>query len=468
MLHIFHPNTYIPERKYIFDVLLREFLGLEYELHPSERTDVCITDSTDLTTPAIKTLILADQLFATPEIDWLAVESLPHQPFPIWNTTESALTFQLVEPRLPIIYGTLATRQVPLSVSETNITLSLDIFGSAFFCLTRYEEIVSPLMDTHGRFLLKASLAWQENFLHRPLVNEYLEILWALLSRLWPMLERKAYHHQVILSCDVDWPYCAATYNTLKVLRASALDITSRREPRLAWQRLRSHITAQKETDPCNTFEWIAGLSEHYGFPHAFYFIPSHSGGAIDGIYTLDDPWIRQLLRFVSSRHYEIGLHTSYQTFTDAHQTRLEKDKLIDVMNQEHITQEVRGGRQHYLRWKNPLTWQNWEDSTLKYDSTLTFAEHVGFRCGTCYEYPVFNLKSRRQLALHERPLIVMEASLLTYMKVSFSEAIAKVDELNRVCRQFNGNFTLLWHNSNLISQLQRTTYEEALRTLGS
>ena len=47
--------------------------------------------------------------------------------------------------------------------------------------------------------------------------------------------------------------------------------------------------------------------------------------------------------------------------------------------------------RQHYLRWRAPTTWQNWEDAGLDYDSTVGYADHVGFRAGTCYEYPIFN-----------------------------------------------------------------------------
>lgn len=468
MLHVYHPDTYLPERRYIFEILLREFLGLDYESHTDARHDVCITDSSNQAEPGAKSLILADDLFATAASDWLTAASMPRQPLMVWDTHQSQMAFPLLEAPLPILYGTQEPDRSPLSITASKIGLSLDIFGSAFFCLTRYEEIVSTLTDRYGRFPITASLAWQESFVERPLVNEYLEVLWALLSRLWPRLERKAWQHRVILSCDVDWPYCAAGQTTLKVLRSSAVDVAIRHEPRLALRRMRSHITAQRTNDPCNTFEWIVDLSEHYGFRHAFNFIPAHSGGAIDGIYSLDDPWVRGLLRFLWSRQHEIGLHTSFGTFIDAEQTRLEKEKLTEVMAQEHIMQQLIGGRQHYLRWKNPVTWQNWEDAGLTYDSTLTFAEQVGFRCGTCYEYPVFNLKTRQQLALRERPLIVMEGSLFDYMKMPIMSAIAKIQAQNAICKRFNGNFTLLWHNSTLISRQQQAAYEATLKVLAS
>lgn len=78
-----------------------------------------------------------------------------------------------------------------MDVQDFKVKLGLDIFGSAFFMLTRYEEVVKSVKDEHERFQARASLAYQEGFLERPIVNEYLEILWWSMKRLWPNLERK-------------------------------------------------------------------------------------------------------------------------------------------------------------------------------------------------------------------------------------------------------------------------------------
>jgi hypothetical protein len=124
------------------------------------------------------------------------------------------------------------------------------------------------------------------------------------------------------------------------------------------------------------------------------------------------------------------------------------------------------GGRQHYLRWENPTTWQNWEDARLDYDSTLGFADQPGFRCGICYEYPVFNLRTRQSLALRERPLVVMDGTLLDYLKLSLDASAQRILALAAVCRQFAGDMALLWHNNNLLSQRQRHLYQRVCRGL--
>ena len=102
------------------------------------------------------------------------------------------------------------------------------------------------------------------------------------------------------------------------------------------------------------------------------------------------------------------------------------------------------------MRWENPTTWQNWEGAGLSYDATVGFADYVGFRCGICYEFPAFNLITRKRLRLRERPLVVMEGTLLgeQYMGLSMDKAVEKIAELNEYCKLFQGQFTLLWHNT--------------------
>ena len=77
------------------------------------------------------------------------------------------------------------TQESYYAESDGGIQLGLDIFGSVFFMITRYEEVVKSDRDEYDRFPAAASLAYQEGFLDRPIVNEYLEILWTCMKRLW-------------------------------------------------------------------------------------------------------------------------------------------------------------------------------------------------------------------------------------------------------------------------------------------
>ena len=167
---------------------------------------------------------------------------------------------------------------------------------------------------------------------------------------------------------------------------------------------------------------------------------------------------------------HEIGLHPSFNTYLDKQQLKREFDNLLSTSEALGIRQDCWGGRQHYLRWRAPDTWQHWDDVGLNYDTTVGFADHVGFRAGTCREFPVFNVETRTALKLIERPLVVMEGTLLgaQYMNEDAEQALDWITRLADTCRRFDGNFTLLWHNSMLFTARLRALFEDAVSIVSS
>ena len=460
------PTTYLEERRYILDVMLGEFLGLEFHHRPADRVGVRIR--LPGSAPE-KELRVADVLFRVPSAGWLTRDALPERPLPRWSSPPSFGA--PAEGELPVLYGAPLTGDSFHEVGEDEIRLGVDVFGGAFFMLTRYEELIEPERDRFDRFPATASIAGREGFLDRPIVNEYLELLWWALKRLWPSLERKAREPRVFLSHDVDKPWRVLGSPAWLTLLGVASDVFRHGDPSTAVRRLRSYPAVRSgrpEGDLHYTFDFIMDLSEACGLRSAFYFLCGRTAGKLDGNYDPDDPRIRDLLRHIHRRGHEIGLHPSFGTFRDGEQTRREFETLRRVCGEESISPASWGGRQHYLRWENPTTWQIWEDIGLAYDSTLAFADRAGFRCGVCYEYPVFNLRTRRRLRLRERPLIVMEVSLLQYMKLSVPQASAVLFGLRDRCHRYAGDFTLLWHNSSLFAERQKAWYRSILERITS
>ena len=120
-----------------------------------------------------------------------------------------------------------------------------------------------------------------------------------------------------------------------------------------------------------------------------------------------------------------------------------EKNALEDTSEQKIIE-----GREHYLRFEVPTTWQIWEDNNLQLDSTCGYAEQEGFRCGTADEFSVFNILTREKLKLKERPLIFMDDNHHSYNDISFDESYTRVAKLIEYAKVYNMKITLLFHNS--------------------
>jgi peptidoglycan/xylan/chitin deacetylase (PgdA/CDA1 family) len=462
MIHIQIPHSYPEERSYILSVMFREFLGLDMDIELSNGQDTRITSSAE------GQIIIPDGLFACPKEKWLAVSSLPRQPLEFWDTNELGSGPSLVSPQLPIIYGSPIIDGKWFRQDGQAIRLGLDIFGSAFFMLTRYEEVVKPDRDIHNRFPATSSLASEEGFLDRPIINEYLEILWACVKRLWPNLKRKRQEFETVVSYDVDFPFLHAFTTPFQMLKSCAGDVLLRHDSGGAIRRCSNWIKVRMgnlEADSYNTFNLIMDIIERHHLKSTFYFITSPRS-KMDCNYSINHPLIRKLMRRIHERGHKMGLHVSYHSYLDAVQTQKEFEFLKKVCVEERVRQDQWGGRQHFLRWQTPITFKNLNDAGLDYDTTLSFADHAGFRCGICYEYPVFNVVTKEALHLREKPLIVMERTITNdeYMGLGKGElALLKIQRYKNICRRFNGKFTLLWHNQRFVAPADVTLYKNVL-----
>ena len=191
MITIYVPDKFVPERTYILDICFGYFLGLRYEIKVvTEQCDYIIDINND------KQLLIRDHFFSHFEdgLSYLRQESIPdrtifsHNPF-------------APETDIPVIYG-----NEEMEVSQDKIICGLDIFASSFFMLTRWEEYADASRDNYDRFPASASLALKCGFLHRPVVNEYVEMLWSMLLHLGCNQERKVWKYRLTLTHDIDAP----------------------------------------------------------------------------------------------------------------------------------------------------------------------------------------------------------------------------------------------------------------------
>ncbi len=461
MLTVRLPPGLNEARRYIVDVVLGEFLGLPFQIAGHAPPGAVRIEAQG------RCLEVADVFFAEEQKRWL--QHGPRVPAPhAWNARAELAELRLLESDLPVAFAAAHGSEVLVRSGE-RIHVAVDIFGTAFFLLTRYEEALCEARDRHGRVPLRALASFQRENLHRPLVDEYVEVLWALLVRLWPGLQRRTRPWRMVVTHDVDAPFSYAFLSGRRLLRRLAGDLLRRGSPRLAmrtahdWWSVKAGDLAR---DPYNRFDWMMAESERRGLTSAFYFICSDKRDPVDGDYPLEHPLIGALMQRIAARGHEIGLHGSYHSGDNGRLLRDELGRLREQCERHGIRQPAWGGRQHYLRWQTPGTIRHWNDAGLAYDSTLGFPERPGFRCGTCHEFPAFDLASQQPLRVRERPLIVMECSVVDPAYMDLGEGAAALDamlSLKRTCRRFGGDFVLLWHNSYLVTATQRELYQGVL-----
>lgn len=348
-------------------------------------------------------------------------------------------------------------------IEEKNgcFVINYDILGLTYWMLNRIEEIGRNDLDSHDRFPATASHAYKNGYLERPVVDEWLHILGQVIQRTWPALELEQHQFSMKVSHDVDRPSRYGFRNAKNLIRAIGGGLIRDRKLKVLWQAPYIRLTTKSylnKQDPYNTFDWIMDKSEAAGLVSAFYFI---CGGEHinDADYSIEHPIIRDLLRKIHARGHEVGLHPSYATYKHPELIQEEFEKLRNVCHQEGIQQKNWGGRMHYLRWEHPTTLQAWNDAGLNYDSTLSYADRPGFRCGTCFEYPAFNTVKQEILTIRIRPLIAMECTVISpkYLGLGLTDdALKKFIELKNACEKVSGVFTILWHNSEITNKKQK------------
>lgn len=450
------------EKEYILQQILSEYLGLTFEFREDNTVNgiELLRDG--------KKIILADTFFELVSVHgWLSGNTLPILPLN-WVETNGLKGFVVTTANtLPVLYGENNFR-----LADTFIEFGMDIFGSCFFMLSRYEELINRTRDHHGRFPAEESLAFKEGFIRRPVVDEYTALLMAGITQLWPDIEMPPTKPRLYISCDVDFLYDKGVRFPGIIKRVMG-DILKRKSVSKTFASLvnfwKVSILRNHAHDPFNTFEFMMDACERKKLKMAFYFIPRDDKLPIDGDYDINSVEVQELFRKIMARGHEVGYHASYESYRDPEITKEEVKLLREAYEKAGgLPSEIKGGRQHYLRWETGITEKNWEEAGLSYDSSLGYAEHIGYRCGTGREYSFYDSVNRRRSSLTIRPLVVMEVSLLNkqYMNLSVKDALEEIISLWEHTVGLGGAMSLLWHNTSFNSREERKLFEDVLNRI--
>lgn len=394
-----------------------------------------------------KVLAVAGDFFRLNMPVWLRADSLVVEAATDWLDVGDTLDANLLSASIPVLWG----RPGFVRTERGDGHLYLDVFGSIFFMLSRYEEVIKAERDQYDRFPADASLAVGRDFLHRPIVDEYIEILWSAMLCLWPGLTRKPGAGKMWVTCDVDEPYERWIRNPWLLAQGVGGSLVRRRSLSGAVGRIRNawHSRQGKyHLDPHWTFDWYMGRLEENGCQGAFYFIPTPGNTPYDCIYSLAEKRMQALLKSISDRGHEIGVHGSFKTFRDGALVARERRTLIDACDSAGAVADVRGNRQHYLRWDARETADHLDQAGFAYDTSGGFPYNPGFRYGTARSFPMWSWIKQQPLKLRQRPLIMMESAVINSLGLGYTdEALDAMKRIKKAALRY-GDFTMLWHNS--------------------
>lgn len=445
MLKIEFPEGYKAERSYIIELMLGEFLGLDTELTAKPGLSATLIHLENSNVLEINDAFFKE-LFHRDE-DYLDSKYIPAR-------VVYCLLDEAPEKNLVGIYG-----QPVIVVEEKKIYCGIDLFASAFFMLTRWEEYVHQDRDIRDRFPAKSSLAYRSGFLSRPVVNEYVEIIWQWLEKLDVGQKRKQRCFEMINTHDID--RLRLFQRPVDYIGKPVKAFLTERKPSALIHHSKLALQSLAGNDPYFVFDYFMDISERYDIKSHFFFMAGGKTIYDDG-YDIRAGAARDVITRIAQRGHVIGIHPSYDTFNNPGMLSLEINRLRELVGADVVC-----GRQHYLRFSVPDTWQHWDDNNMQWDSSLAYWEQPGFRCGTCYSYPIFNVLSKKTLALREKPLTVIDGSLVVSHNQSPDQAMSTIGYYLDKVKRYSGEFVFLWHNSSfeyLVWKDYRQVFEDTVK----
>ena len=336
--------------------------------------------------------------------------------------------------------------------------LPFDPFAASFFLLSRYEECLPHIRDNYDRFEAKESIAYQEGFLKKPVVNIWVKKIKELLIERYPQLNFRQNSYQYISTIDIDNAYAYKRKGLLRTFGAFGKDIISFNMPQL---KERIKVLLGRMQDPYDTYDYQFSLQQKYKFRPVYFFLLAD--------YDVNDKNVphhnrkfQALIKSIADRA-DVGIHPSFNSNKIADKIETEIDRLSDIVHRE-----ITKSRQHFLILHFPKTYRNLIDLDITDEYSMGYAQETGFRAGICTPFNYYDLDLETATKLKVHPFTVMDATLKYYMKFTPDQAIEHVKQMVQEVKAVDGTFISLWHNETLSEKDQwqgwRKVYEETIK----
>jgi hypothetical protein len=424
-LSVICPANNKSEREYIIKLLLEDFLGLKCIIRFEDDATGYLIELGD------QRIVFEDHFFKhfPKNLSYLTRDNIPEY------------YSKLTSKDLPIIFG----REL-LEIQGNEIHCGFDIFASSFFLLTRWEEFVLPRREDGLRCDESQLYVVKHRLTHRPLVNEYLELLTDFFKHFGFEIKPQR-KFTIFQTHDVDWVHLSTFHelmrNTWKMVIYQKL---YKKSWLIFWRFLYYRLTL---TNPFDSFSDFMDFSETIQLKNAFYF-KACVAGERGFTYDYNNTRVKKTVANILQRGHHVGFHPSENTYKNESQFKIEYERLAE------IAPVIEGGRQHHLLYHTD-SFKTWDKHELVYDSGYGFQFRNGFRCGTCYEFPVFDVFARKELTLKEIPFVIMD-TVFVRKKSSSEEMERESRELIDTVKKYNGILCTVWH-TNMFKTLERKKY---------
>lgn len=319
----------------------------------------------------------------------------------------------------------------------TEGTIGFDFLAASFYLLTRYEEYLHFSKDEHGRFSHINSLAYKHHFLHKPLINVWID----LLQKQFPLLAFKKHVFSFTPTYDVDIVYQYKHHGFMKNVRQLSkilLHVNFNEAINLF------KTVLSKKKDDFDVFDELELLHNSLNLKPIYFLQCLQKQSEFDKNLLFKNVALQILYKKLAA-YGKIGLHPSYRAGQQQMEGRNEilKQEWNEVLS--NFTIEI--SRQHYLMLQFPNTYQSLINQNIKADYSMGYAAINGFRASYCHPYLWFDLAKNEITNLVIYPFMYMDNVPIHKLNQTVNDATNEWNKILEITKKYNGSFVAVFHN---------------------
>jgi hypothetical protein len=408
MLLIYLPNI-TPRSKYIFEVIFKNEFNINYE----------VTDDVQIF-----------KNYQEEKINY-SQNRFNNEFFVYSNTLLSENSLQKIDVALGEINQTTV-----LFFNDNLCDLGFDVFAAAFYMLCRYEEYLPFTPDSYGRFKATDSLAYKNNFLQIPVVDNWMEQLKNALQKKYVSLIIQSSKFDTILTYDIDVAYKFKGRNFVRNIGSSFKDLINLNLKNIQ-QRIQTLLNKNK--DPWDVYDYLKQTIIQNNFSSVFFFLVGDNS-KYDRNLDHKNPVIKSFIDAIKV-FSKIGVHPSFASAVFTKKIVQEKERLEEIVNKK-----ITKSRQHYLKFLLPTTYNALIEAGITEDYSMCFPDMRGFRAGTSKPFYFYDVKNEKATALKIFPAAFMDGSYI-YLHILKENVLQEIYNLIDEVKKVNGTFISIWHN---------------------
>jgi len=312
-----------------------------------------------------------------------------------------------------------------------------DYLSTIFYYVNCVQEYHTSSNDKYGRFNYADSIQKHLGITHKNFVQQLIDELCRAIPQLNFLADIKR-PSKLFLTHDIDYIYKAKNEDGMFALK--------NKRWLAIFKLLFNHYIG---TPDWLNIDKIISIEKKYGFNSTFFWLTVKD--ELNSDYNIQSDIIQKQLKLIQASANSIGLHKAIGN------TSFE----LEI---KQLPQPIVANRYHFLKF-TVNDFQQMQSAGIQLDTSLGFAEEIGFRNSYGLPFMPFDLNQNRTSDLIEVPLNLMDRTLFNSGKSHSEQKETVFNWLN--ANRFNSIITIDWHN-NFFSSLSyngyQNLYEEILQ----